>query len=134
MKLRLYLLLINSRKEEHSWKMASSWVESRDATQIRTHVQKFKTSKLNKWIKRLDEISDHLKKKTQLPSPALTRSEPLLSEEQRAFLTGLIEDYVQMQIISKVMKNKICSDQLLQSPKLPEAAKAVYSGLADGCS
>ena len=80
--------------------MASTWVGSRDATQIRTHVQKFKKDKIVHWVAKAKTLKD--KRAFRSPSKKDSESEgdqaiPCdLPKQDQTFLKQRLEEYMQM--------------------------------------
>ena len=103
--------MVDPAQEEHSWKVASTWVATRDATQIRTHVQKYKKDKLSPWLKNLTELKEEIELESQQhidESPSSQDSDDddedsglLICSKKKEFLSTRILEYLQVLSYSK---------------------------------
>lgn len=108
--------------EEHSWKMASTWVGSRDATQIRTHVQKYKKDKVVHWVRLAETLASRCRGKLS--------AVPHVTKKEKGFLHERVLEYLQMVIYSFEQQecgaNTIIHTNVMASEFIPTAVKEAF--------
>ncbi len=113
--------------------MASNWVGSRDATQIRTHVQKLKKDKLAPQIANLEALQGILANGQRKPSKedSDTEEECLttgpLSKDQTRYLNSLVVEYLHILVFSQARPEVI--KRLRESSNFPKTIMETFESV-----